>query len=123
MIRIFNNYAKNCVTCPIWYIIIDRRHYTFVFFFIFIGNISGMPMVGKYASMLLGSRPQVITTSVVFSQFMSNVPAAILLSGFSNRYRDILLGVNLGGIGTLIASLANLISIDSMLLNTTPRHI
>ena len=49
-------------------------------------------------------------TSLVASQFISNVPSAILLSQFTENYRDLLVGVNIGGTGTLIASLASLIT-------------
>ena len=51
-----------------------------------------------------------ILTSVVASQFMSNVPAALLLSGFTQEYDLLIVGTNLGGLGTLIASMASLIS-------------
>ena len=51
-----------------------------------------------------------IMTSVVESQFMSNVPAALLLSGFTERYDLLIIGTNLGGLGTIIASMASLIS-------------
>ena len=51
-----------------------------------------------------------ILTGVLASQVISNVPAAVLLSGFTENYRDLLVGVNLGGLGTLIASMASLIS-------------
>ena len=47
---------------------------------------------------------------IVASQFISNVPAAMLLSGFSTNYNAIIIGINIGGLGTLIASMANLIS-------------
>jgi len=48
--------------------------------------------------------------SVVSCQVISNVPSAILLSQFTQNYRELLLGVNIGGVGTLIASLASLIT-------------
>ena len=51
-----------------------------------------------------------LITSVATSQVISNVPAALLLSGFTSDYRALLIGVNLGGLGTLIASMASLIS-------------
>ena len=51
-----------------------------------------------------------ILTSVVASQFMSNVPAALLLSGFTDQYELLIVGRNLGGLGTLIASMASSIS-------------
>ncbi|WDC85339.1 citrate transporter [Caloramator sp. mosi_1] len=57
------------------------------------------------------SRPKsTFLSSVALSQFVSNVPCAILLSGFSNNYKELLLGVDIGGMGTLIASLASVIS-------------
>ena len=51
-----------------------------------------------------------VSIGIISSQIISNVPAAILLSGFTNNYSALLIGVNLGGLGTLIASLASLIS-------------
>ena len=54
---------------------------------------------------------------MAFSQCISNVPAALLLSGFSEGYQDILIGVNLGGLGTLIASMASLISYKLVAVN------
>ena len=48
--------------------------------------------------------------SILSCQFISNVPSAILLSQFTDNYRDLLIGVNIGGVGTLIASLASLIT-------------
>jgi Na+/H+ antiporter NhaD/arsenite permease-like protein len=51
-----------------------------------------------------------VLIGVVSSQAISNVPAALLLSGFTSNYRSLLVGVNLGGLGTLIASMASLIS-------------
>jgi Na+/H+ antiporter NhaD/arsenite permease-like protein len=58
----------------------------------------------------LESAASVYVSSMVFSQFISNVPAAILLSKFTDNWRPLLLGVNLGGMGTIIASLASVIS-------------
>lgn len=49
-------------------------------------------------------------TGAVVSQVISNVPAAMLLSGFTDNYRGLLYGVNIGGLGTLIASMTSLIS-------------
>ena len=51
-----------------------------------------------------------VSIGIISSQIISNVPAAIQLSGFTNNYSALLIGVNLGGLGTLIASLASLIS-------------
>ena len=81
---------------------------TFVAFFVFIGNMERIEVVGRFISGILSGHELIIAFGC--SQIISNVPAAILLSGFTNAYEDLLLGVNIGGLGTLIASLASLIS-------------
>lgn len=81
---------------------------TFVAFFIFIGNMGRICAVREVLSQILNGRELLI--SFLCSQMISNVPAAILLSGFTQEYRGLLQGVNIGGLGTLIASLASLIS-------------
>ena len=81
---------------------------TFVAFFIFIGNMGRICAVREVLSQVLNGRELLI--SFLCSQMISNVPAAILLSGFTQEYRGLLQGVNIGGLGTLIASLASLIS-------------
>ena len=81
---------------------------TFVFFFIFAGNMARIEGVRNLFSFLLGKNTLIF--SVISCQFISNVPSAILLSQFTNNYRDLLIGVNIGGAGTLIASLASLIT-------------
>ncbi len=81
---------------------------TFVFFFIFSGNMARIPEVKQLFSMLL--EKSTLLFSVASCQVISNVPSAILLSQFTDNYRDLLLGVNIGGVGTLIASLASLIT-------------
>ena len=81
---------------------------TFVFFFIFSGNMARIPAVRNLFSMLLGK--STLLFSVLSCQVISNVPSAILLSQFTENYRELLLGVNIGGVGTLIASLASLIT-------------
>lgn len=81
---------------------------TFVAFFIFAGNLARVEAVDALLRKLLGGRE--FWTSLLFSQVISNVPAALLLSGFTDQARDLLLGVNIGGLGTPIASLASLIS-------------
>ena len=81
---------------------------TFVFFFIFAGNMARIEPVRKFFSMLL--EKSTLIFSVASCQVISNVPSAILLSQFTENYRDLLLGVNIGGVGTLIASLASLIT-------------
>lgn len=81
---------------------------TFVCFFIFIGNMKRMEAISLLLSGLI--RGHELLTGIAASQIISNVPAAILLSGFTDRYETLLTAVNLGGLGTLIASLASLIS-------------
>ena len=81
---------------------------TFVGFFIFVGNLGRIEPVRRLVSSLLQGRE--ILVSALFSQALSNVPAAILLSGFTDNGAGLLLGVNVGGLGTLIASMASLIS-------------
>lgn len=81
---------------------------TFLFFFIFIGNMKRIPAVNEVISSLLNG--QELIGGILVSQVISNVPAAILLSGFTDNLDLLLTGVNLGGLGTLIASLASLIT-------------
>lgn len=81
---------------------------TFVFFFIFAGNMARMEGVRMLFSWLLGKNT--LLFSVLSCQCISNVPSAILLSQFTENYADLLVGVNIGGVGTLISSLASLIT-------------
>ena len=81
---------------------------TFVFFFVFAGNMSRIEPVKELLSSLLGKNT--LLFSVVSCQFISNVPSAVLLSNFTTDYPSLLIGVNIGGVGTLIASLASLIT-------------
>lgn len=81
---------------------------TFIGFFVFVGNIGRIPQVSALVEQLLNGRE--ILISALFSQFLSNVPAALLLSGFTDNFQHLLVGVNIGGLGTLIASMASLIS-------------
>ncbi len=81
---------------------------TFFFFFIFAGNLSRIEAVNNLLSMLLSKNTLLV--SIFSCQFLSNVPSAILLSRFTTDYPALLLGVNIGGTGTLIASLASLIT-------------
>lgn len=82
--------------------------FTFVGFFVFIGNMGRIPAFSLLLqSMVEGNE---VMTAIVASQVISNVPAALLLSGFTADYRGLIVGTNLGGLGTLIASMASLIS-------------
>jgi Na+/H+ antiporter NhaD/arsenite permease-like protein len=81
---------------------------TFVCFFIFVGNLTGIDTVKNFITFLIIKRE--LFVSVILSQVISNVPAAVLLSSFTKNYHDLIIGTNIGGLGTLIASLASLIS-------------
>ena len=81
---------------------------TFVFFFVFSGNMARIEAVRNLFSYLL--QKSTLLFSVLSCQAISNVPSAILLSQFTDNYKELLLGVNIGGVGTLIASLASLIT-------------
>lgn len=81
---------------------------TFAALFVLVGNLARIPAVYGFVSSLADSYP--FAVSVGASQIISNVPAALLISGFTDNYAEILKGVNVGGLGTLIASMASLIS-------------
>ena len=80
---------------------------TFVFFFIFAGNIGNIPVVNDTLSAMLDG--STFFTSLLASQVISNVPAAVLLAGFTEDWKGLLLGTDVGGLGTIIDSLASLI--------------
>ena len=110
-------YFVGLIVIPAALLIMDRKAlkmvdypllFTFVFFFIFSGNMARIDAVRNLFSMLL--EKSTLLFSVISCQFISNVPSAILLSQFTENYRELLLGVNIGGTGTLIASLASLIT-------------
>lgn len=81
---------------------------TFAGFFIFVGNMQRIPSVSRWIGSVIQGKE--FWLAVGCSQIISNVPATMLLSGFTTEYRELLWGVNIGGLGTLIASLASLIS-------------
>ena len=110
-------YWVGLIVIPIALLFLDRKAlkmvdypllFTFVFFFIFSGNMARIEIVREFFSGLLDINTLVF--SIVSCQFISNVPSAILLSQFTTNYSDLLMGVNIGGAGTLIASLASLIT-------------
>lgn len=115
-------YLVGLIVIPIVLLIMDRRALlrvdyplllTFVFFFIFSGNMARIPEVKEFFGFLLGKSTLVFST--LSCQVISNVPSAILLSQFTTNYRDLLIGVNIGGVGTLISSLASLITLREYL--------
>lgn len=82
--------------------------FTFVCFFVFVGNMERIEAVRGLLEQLVQGRVKL--AGVLLSQVISNVPSAVLLSGFTDKGADLLIGVNIGGLGTLVASLASLIS-------------
>lgn len=110
-------YWIGLVIIPVSLLFLDRKALkmvdyplllTFVFFFIFSGNMARVEPVRQFFSWLLEKNTLIF--SVLSCQVISNVPSAILLSQFTDNYTQLLLGVNIGGVGTLIASLASLIT-------------
>ena len=81
---------------------------TFLAFFIFIGNLGNIEEFRNFLVSILSGHEELV--SVLTSQVISNVPAALLLSGFTQQWSALIVGCNLGGLGTLIASMASLIS-------------
>ena len=81
---------------------------TFLFLFVFIGNVGSLPEVRSFLETVVRGRE--VETGILASQIVSNVPAALLLSHFTADGTKLLVGVNLGGLGTLIASMASLIT-------------
>jgi len=110
-------YQLGLIVIPLVLIFADRKALkmvdyplllTFVFFFIFAGNMARIDIVRKVFSYLLDK--STLLFSILSCQIISNVPSAILLSQFTTNYADLLVGVNIGGVGTLISSLASLIT-------------
>lgn len=110
-------YLIGLVAIPVALAFLDRKALadvdyplllTFVFFFIFAGNMGRIPAVNGFFSHLMSQNTLLYST--LSCQVISNVPSAILLSQFTSNYADLLVGVNIGGVGTLIASLASLIT-------------
>lgn len=81
---------------------------TFVGFFVFIGNMGRLPVFYEFLQKIVSGHE--LLAGAAASQVISNVPAALLLSGFTDDLAPLIIGVNLGGLGTLIASMASLIS-------------
>ena len=117
MVFRFMPYWVGLIIIPLALMFLDRKAlmqvdygllFTFVFFFIFAGNMGRIGVVRDFFSYLLNINTLVF--SAASCQVISNVPSAILLSQFTDNYRELLLGVNIGGAGTLIASLASLIT-------------
>ena len=98
-----NNFFKRVFLGIDYYLLL-----TFIALFILIGNLESIPFFNLlFKSCIVGNE---VLWGILSSQVISNVPAAMLLSGFSTNYESIIVGINIGGFGTLIASMANLIS-------------
>lgn len=111
------HYLWGLVLIPLILLVVDKKALknvdyplliTFVAFFIFSGNVARMDTIRNTVGAWLNKSTLLI--GVLSCQFISNVPTAILLSHFTNNYRELLVAVNIGGTGTLIASLASLIT-------------
>lgn len=87
---------------------------TFVAFFVFVGNVGRIGAVSALIAQMVTGHELIV--SVAASQVLSNVPAAILLSGFTDAWQALIVGTNIGGLGTLIASMASLISYKQLAL-------
>ncbi len=81
---------------------------TFIMFFVFIGNMKRVPEFAGIAQAFVGQHP--LEVSIISSQIISNVPASLLLSGFCDQWVPLIIGTNIGGMGTMIASMASLIT-------------
>ena len=83
---------------------------TFVGFFILTNNLAQVEVISSFLERMLETSFSVYVSGISISQIISNVPASLLLSGFTSQAESLLLGVNVGGLGSLIASLASVIS-------------
>lgn len=110
-------FVVGLIVIPLALLFLDRKAlkdvdygllFTFVAFFIFAGNMSRISFVQQIFSALMDK--SALLVSILSCQVISNVPSAILLSQFTGNYHALLLGVNIGGVGTLISSLASLIT-------------
>ncbi len=135
IIIVFNiiPYWTGLIVIPTALLITDRKALrmvdyglllTFVCFFIFAGNMARIDVVREFFGGMLQQNTLIV--SALSCQIISNVPSAILLSQFTEDYRHLLLGVNIGGVGTLIASLASLITLKqytAVCPNRTKKYI
>ncbi|MBE6613306.1 MAG: citrate transporter [Ruminococcaceae bacterium] len=121
-------YFHGLIIIPIALIFLDKKALamvdypllgTFAAFFVFSGNMARIDVIREFVSGLL--ERNTLITSILSCQFISNVPSAILLSQFTENYRELLIGVNIGGVGTLIASLASLITFREFTKNYPAR--
>ena len=93
---------------------------TFVALFVFVGNMGRVPVLHEALSAAVGGNA--LLAAVGGSQVISNVPAAVLLSGFTDQWQALIVGTNLGGLGTLIASMASLITFKAVMVGRPGVH-
>ena len=131
VLRVVSFVITLCVTVVV-VLIFDAKNFkrvdysllfTFVFLFVFIGNLGRIGAVSEFLQNIINGREVVV--GILASQVFSNVPAALLLSGFTDNAHGLLIGVNLGGLGTLIAYMASLISFKFVAKESisTPKYI
>lgn len=82
--------------------------FTFMCFYIFVGNVKNIPQFTEFISKIIIDHE--FESALILSQLISNVPTAVMLSAFTDNFKALILGTDIGGLGTLIASLASLIS-------------
>ncbi len=121
-------YQLGLVVIPLVLLFTDRKALTlvdypllltFAAFFVFSSNMARIDAIRDFVSALLVKNT--LITSILSCQFISNVPTAILLSEFTDNYKELLIGVNIGGVGTLVASLASLITFREFTKNYPTR--
>ena len=109
--------AACCIVVALAALVMDHRNLaevdyallvTFICFFVFVGNIGRLEAVSGFISRVVAGREK--EAGILASQVISNVPAALMLSGFTDNAVELMRGVNIGGLGSLVASLASLIS-------------
>ncbi|UQS85113.1 carboxylate transporter [Apilactobacillus apisilvae] len=83
---------------------------SFVGFFLIVGTLGRNPLVINFLNNILGNSKQIFLSSALISQIISNVPGSVLIAKFTNDFYPLYLGVSVGGMGTLVASLANLLA-------------
>lgn len=82
----------------------------FVVLFLIVGNVAEIPAIYELLSKIINGRE--VFCGIAFSQIMSNVPTAVMLSSFTENGADLMLGVDIGGLGTLVASMASVITYE-----------
>ena len=116
VLRVLSSYALACIVVPVIFLL-DRRLFRevdykllllFVFLFIGVGNLGQLPFMQSWPAQMLAGNEFMI--ALLLSQVLSNVPATVMLAPYTDQVVPLLLGVNIGGLGTIIASMASIIS-------------